>query len=203
MPLHDALPEFGNLLEVRLSKGVYTTEDSVRYTLFVAILRTASLTPEEIVLEHPHPTIQRAQVDTWILPTAKRQGVAIEFKYDREIPSALNGPRTQKAGKVFHDIYRLGQVSREMRRIFVYLASSEMSTYFLNKSNGLSGFFSLPEGQSLHIDESYLQGKSTTFVQACGPVPGVTVKLVFSRSLPRHHELRMFEILDVLPATEA
>jgi len=194
MNLHDTLPVFGNLLENRLSKAVFTTEDSVRYTLFAAILEKTSLRPEEIVLEQPHPSIQRAQIDTWIVPTETRKGAAIEFKYDRDIPSAQNTPRTQKAGKVFHDLYRLGLAPANLRRFFVYLASSEMSAYFLSPRNNLAGFFSLPANQPLKIDATFLHGRSNTFVQSCGIVPNVSVESIYSRSLPRQHELRVFEI---------
>lgn len=202
MNFHDVLPAFGDLLNTRLGKSVFTTEDSVRYTLFAAILERTSLRPEEIVLEQPHPSIQRAQIDTWILPTASRRGIAIEFKYDREIPSSQNTPRTQKAGKVFHDLYRLGLAPANLSRIFVYLSGSEMSSYFLNQSNGLAGFFSLPASQSLKIDATFLHGRSNTFTQACSQVPDVAVKLIYSRSLPRQHELRVFEVTNIESPTE-
>ena len=203
MNLRDALPAFGNLMDTRLGKSVFTTEDSVRYTLFAAILETTSLKPEEIVLEQPHPYIPRAQIDTWIPPTAIRRGVAIEFKYDREIPSAQNTPRTQKAGKVFHDLYRLGLAPAEFTRLFVYLAGAEMSSYFQNQINGVAGLFSLPVSETLAIDAAYLSGRSNTFAQACGQVPNVAVQLIYSRSLPKQHELRVFEVTNTSLRTEA
>lgn len=91
---------FAELLGRRLTKGVFTTEDSVRYTFFTALLEWERLAPEDIVLEHRHPTIASALIDTWI-PQLNGAGFAFEFKYDRDIPSGKNSPRTQRAGKKF------------------------------------------------------------------------------------------------------
>jgi hypothetical protein len=197
MEFRDALENFGDLLDTRLGSGVFTTEDSVRYTLFAALLTKWNLRPEEIVLEQPHPAIARAQIDAWIPAAGDRPGVAIEFKYDREMPSERNSPRTQKAGKVFHDLYRLGTLPKSVVRIFVYLTSSEMAGYFRNPSNGLSAFFALPLGRSLPIDAGFMQGRASTFVQSAGQVPSVAVRTLHSRSLSNNHELRVFEVQDI------
>jgi hypothetical protein len=66
------------------------------------------LKPEDIVLEHDHASIARAKIDTWI-PDYAGRSYAIEFKYDRPIPSKLNPPLTQKAGQVLRDVFRLAQ----------------------------------------------------------------------------------------------
>lgn len=85
-PLMAVLPAFAEFLDRRLAKGVFTTEDSVRYTFFWALSQTLKLAPEEIILEHPHPRITRAEIDTYI-PDLGGRAFAIEFKYDRENPA--------------------------------------------------------------------------------------------------------------------
>lgn len=65
---------FAELLRRRRDSGVMTTEGSVRYTFF-ATLAGDALLPERVVLEYPHPTIARAEIDTVIL--AADGGVAV------------------------------------------------------------------------------------------------------------------------------
>jgi hypothetical protein len=100
-------------------------------------------------------TIARRNASTW---NAKIDsvGVAVEFKYDRSIPSGKNAPRTQKAGKVFHDLFRLGQIAPGMRRLFVYVTAREMATYFANPKNRLREFFTLANDRSLRIVDPHL-----------------------------------------------
>jgi hypothetical protein len=40
---------FAELLERRLKRGVFTTEDAVRYTFFIALVQALNLRPEDIV----------------------------------------------------------------------------------------------------------------------------------------------------------
>ena len=56
---------------------------------------------------------------------------------------------------------------------------------------------------TLAIDAAYLSGRSNTFAQACGQVPNVAVQLIYSRSLPKQHELRVFEVTNTSLRTEA
>jgi len=193
MVLQSILERFGELLNVRLAKAVFTTEDSIRYTFFAALLEKGGVQPEDVILEYRHPGIAGAQIDTWI-PVLGGVGVAVEFKYDRGIPSGKNAPRTQKAGKVFHDLFRLGQIAPGMRRLFVYVTGREMAAYFVNPKNGLSKFFALANGRTLRIDREFIAGKSATFVGSVGKIPDVEVVSLFGRSLPDDHEVRVYEI---------
>lgn len=189
MMLHATLERFSDLLSVRLIKRIFTTEDSVRYTFFTALLQQSGLKPEDVVLECPHPSIAGAEIDTWI-PSFEAGGLAIEFKYDRDIPSGKNTPRTQKAGKVFHDLYRLGQIKNGARCLFIYLTGPEMASYFSNPSNGLTEFFSLPQGRTFPIDSAFMSGKSSTFASSVGKAPDVVVAALYGCSLPGKHEVR-------------
>ena len=193
MVLSTVFERFGDLLHTRLENDAPTTEDSVRYTFFAALLESGSIECHDVVLECPHPYIPRAEVDTWI-PTFNGGGLAIEFKYDRDIPSGRNTPRTQRAGKVFHDLYRLGRIGSPVRRVFVYLTGPEMAGYFGTPANGLAGFFLLPSGHSLPIDSAFLSGKSATFMASVGEIPNVIVTALYARSLPRLHYVRGYEV---------
>ena len=181
------------MLDTRLAKPVFTTEDSLRYTFFAALLECENLKPEDIILEHRHPTISSAQIDTWI-PTINGSGVAMEFKYDRHIPSGSNANRTQKAGKIFHDLYRLGQFEKTARRIFVYLSSSEMTNYFSSEKNGLSKFFSLAQGAALRIDDAFIAARAKSFTSMVPTAPNIEVVSLWTQGLPQNHLIRAYEV---------
>ena len=119
---------FNEILKNRLQNNVFTTEDSVRYSFFVALLLERSFDPNDIIMEYPHNRIKKAQVDTYI-PNYDGKEVIIEFKYDRAIPSGKNAPRPQKAGRHFNDMSRLLDFSTSLPaiRLFIYLTDSEMA----------------------------------------------------------------------------
>ncbi|HJV45277.1 MAG TPA: hypothetical protein VJ824_06075, partial [Bacillota bacterium] len=112
-----AICGFVEALRLRLDKGVFTTEDSVRYTFFTTLMNELNVQPYEVILENLHPSIERIKVDTYIPSTTNRKGLVSEFKYDREIPSGKNAPRPHKAGKVFADIYRLFQFDTDSNTV--------------------------------------------------------------------------------------
>src|SRR5438874_2334410 len=93
-----AVADFEQLLRRRLAAHVDTTEDGVRYTFFVALMR-CGISPEQVILESSHPTISGAKIDTVIPGTGAWPDTAIEFKYDRANLKGTNQPRPQKAGK--------------------------------------------------------------------------------------------------------
>ena len=62
--MKDIFAEFAQLLRKRFGQGVYTTEDSIRYTFFAALLAKSDLEAQDVVLEYPHPQIPGAEVDT-------------------------------------------------------------------------------------------------------------------------------------------
>jgi hypothetical protein len=96
--------------------------------------------------------------------------LVFEFKYDRGIPSGKNSPRTQKAGKVFADLFRLALFKAEnaIERYFIYVTDNEMVSYFNNSENKLYEFFNLPLEKQLAIDERYIKNHAKTFVKSVG-----------------------------------
>lgn len=196
MGLEKVIESFCDLLRIRLERDVFTTEDSIRYTFFAALLGVGGLRPEEIVLEYRHPAIARAEVDTWI-PSFSGRSLAIEFKYDRPLPGGKNTPRTQRAGHVFNDIRRLAPLATQLgsRCLIVYVATREMSSYFSNQENGLHFFFDLELTSTLTIDDGFFARKAVSFVTAARGPFNVCVVARAAAQLPKDHTVRIYEIL--------
>jgi len=186
---------FGELLEERFDLGVATTEDSVRYTLFAALLQSG-VKAHQIVLEYPHPAIERARIDTW-LNSYKESSIAIECKYDRDPPGGKNQPKTQKAGYVFKDLHRQVRVANGVgvRSYFIYVTSEEMAVYFRNPNNGHAEFWALEADKRLVIDEQYFSNKPQTFLNTLGGSFRANVVGTFSRALSGGNYLRAYEII--------
>jgi hypothetical protein len=193
--LAPGLIKFAELMGRRLQRGVFTTEDSVRYTFFIAIVEALGIDPADIVLEYPHTKIARAKIDTWI-PAFGGRAFAIEFKYDRPIPSKTNQPRTQKAGNLVKDLFRLAQIHSHsaVDALFVYLTSKEMAAYLGSAVNGLTEIFNPKEGSALRIDDRYLASRARTLRNAAGAITPCNIEVLLSRSLPGEYELRVYAV---------
>jgi hypothetical protein len=191
----EILEKFADLLDARFKHEVVTTENSVRYTFFGALL-DSGVKPHEVVLEYPHPAIERARIDTWI-PAYEGGSVALEFKYDRDPPGGMNQPKTQKAGYVFKDLHRQVQVARsvKIRSYFVDVTSQEMAVYFQNPNNGHAEFWDLATGHALDIEEAYFAAKPRTFMNAVGGAFRATVVGACRRALAGGKHLRAYEVI--------
>lgn len=195
--MNEVLRVFSALIDERIVSGVFTTEDSVRYTFFLALLEAKFCKHTDIILEMPHPTIPKAEVDLFIQGRDNRPATAFEFKYDRPIPSEKNAPRTQKAGAVFKDLFRLARVPKETatQRFFIYLTTQEMAEYFRNPVNNLVSFFELPEGQCYALAPKFVLGQAATFQNVVGSWPiGCQLTGAFRRNLSKQHFLRIFVV---------
>ena len=181
----------------RLKKGVYTTEDSVRYTFFGILVRDTNLSLHDIVLEQPHGTIKGAKIDAYF-PNFQGNEVIIEFKYDRGIPSGSNSPRSQKAGMLFNDMKRLLKFRAKTRlptmRLLIYLTDGEMASYMRNPRNNLVNFFDLKLGAHFLLDGSFFKNKSATFKDSAGEVFTARTTCDWSGKLPKKHELRIYRV---------
>lgn len=197
--MKEVLEEFSSLLEIRLHNNVYTTEDSVRYTFFIALLKKANIAPHEVILECPHPKISRAEIDTYVPSTAERAGLVVELKYDRQLPSGRNQKRTENAGKLFNEIFRLTQFDTDPNAtlLVIYFTDKEMANYLRNPTNGLVDFFELQVGEVLIIDDNYISTKSATFRGVIGGSINREIKAIWSEKMPNQHEVRVYEILHI------
>ena len=193
--LASALESFAKLLSQRLDLRVATTEDSIRYTFFAALL-TSGLEPYRVVLEFPHLEIKGARVDTVILDEKFEPSTAIEFKYDRRNPGGTNQPLPLKAGSAFADLGRLAKLPESQTRLFVHVMDGELSRYLASPRNGLNALFNLREGSELIIDAAFLNGRSPTFMGRIGTWPnGIRVRCLTSLDLPNEHFLRIYQIV--------
>ena len=182
---------------------VPTTEDSIRYTFFAALIASGEIEPHEVLLEVPHPKIRRAKIDT-VLPSLSGRPIAIEFKYDREIPSSSAVPKPQNAGELFKDFSRLAlyTTNPEPERLLVYCTDHVMVKYFQNIVNGHTAFFSLALRERLMVDDAYIASKPAAFQKALGTELLVELECVWSESLPNHHELRIYNVLPITVASD-
>jgi hypothetical protein len=101
------LNDFAALLSVRLSRNVFTTEDSIRYTLNASLIR-AGIAPDRIIVEYKHPTIPGAEVDTVILDARFRPFRGSSMEAFRSLPAT--GNRAQKSSTqelLLHGITKL------------------------------------------------------------------------------------------------
>jgi hypothetical protein len=191
------LNDFAALLSVRFSRNVFTTEDSIRYTLYASLLRSG-ISPDRIIVEHRHPAIPGAEVDTVILDAAGNLAAAIEFKYNRPIPSGRNLPLPQAAGNLFRDIFRLAAFKNVAFRYFVYLTSRELAQYLSNSARGLDCFFDLPEGKEIALDEAVFKNCPQTFHrQMERRTDNVKLRSLISKPCPGENFLRVYRIESV------
>ena len=65
--------------------------------MLLAALVRHGLQPERIVMEFPHPKMDRKKVDTVVVGDDHQPVLAIEFKYHRRSLSGRNKPRTAPA----------------------------------------------------------------------------------------------------------
>ena len=186
--------QFADLLDIRFRKEIHTSEDAVRYTMFASMLYE-DIPSDSLSFEYPHQILGGKKIDTW-LQIDKEKPIAIEFKYDRSIPSGLNLPRPQKAGSVFYDLYRLLLVNTSIGATcyFVYVTTAEMAAYFTNPGNGHSAFFELLPGAAIEIQSDYFSGKPQTFRKHSKKEFEARIKGVLSRSLSADHSLRIYEV---------
>lgn len=186
--------DFVKLLWQRLGAGVYTTEDSIRFTFFAALLQNG-VRPEQVVLEFPHPVMRGARVDAVILDAQGEPGSAVEFKYDRTTPGGSNQPKPQKAGSVFADLARLLRFAPLASRSLVYVTDKEIARYLAAPANGLASVFQLRDGDSVQVGPDFFIGRSQTFLRSMGQWPRAAMLWsVACCEMPREHYLRIYHV---------
>jgi hypothetical protein len=186
--------DFAELLRRRLELGVYGSEDSVRYMLFAALVQHG-VAPERVVMEYPHPGLEKKEIDTVVVGDDLQPVLVIECKYDRAIPGGRNKPRTQAAGGLFKDMGRLAILEWPADRYFVYLTDKEMYAHLRSPRNGLLEIFDLAVGSALELTTQYFQGRAQTFMNRMGAWPGrIAIRSVVAANLPRDHYLRVYEV---------
>lgn len=196
MPLRTVFERFAELLDHRLSRGILTTEDSVRYTFFYALTETLKLHPADVILEHPHPALPGSKkIDVLISAAQQRPAIALEFKYDRN-KSDHNKARTKQAAAVVTDVFRLARMPAKAAglKYLVYLTDPEMESHFLSPKNRLSDLINVGN-QGYRLMPGNFAGHSKTFREGLGQFETECEMVgVFKKLLAERHSLRVFQV---------
>lgn len=193
--MNKVFDKFLSLLNERYSSGVYTSEDSIRYTFFYSLMIMDSYLHTDIILESPHPTIQRAKLDTYIYSRGKRPSLAIEFKYDRSRKD--NQTRTENAGKLFKDIFRLARMPNieNEKHYLIYITDNEMAKYFRNTRNRLNNFFDLPIRNHFYVRKSILENRPYSFLKHTSNLfINCALACVSSNKIIDNYLIRIYEV---------
>ncbi len=190
--MNEVFERFASYLHDRFERGTFTTEDSVRYTLFHALSETIS--PAQIVVEAPHPTISGKRVDLVAPIGSDGALLAIEFKYDRR--AKMNAPMPMKAGALIHDFVRMAALPEQYRlRYVVYVTDDEMHGYFERSAlRTKMGFYGAVSGTQCIVDAALLSEQSATLRNRAALTQGLCVTIVHAARLPAHHNLRVFAV---------
>ena len=160
------LATFRQELSQCLESGAWTLESDVR-DAFVNALVSVGGTQSQIQREAPHVTLPRSYgwIDllVWDVPVGSQ--CAIEFKYDRGIPSGYNQPKTQKAGAIFADFIRRLHWPTSDQRLFVYATDSEMRNYLTASPTILSRVLQEAPGASIDLDSTSFRDLPKTITQ--------------------------------------
>jgi hypothetical protein len=192
--------DFVDLLRRRLEFGTYGSEDSVRYMLFAALVQHG-VQPERVVMEFPHPGMDKKKIDTVVVGDDGKPILAVEFKYHRRSLSGRNKPRTLASGSLFKDMSRLAVLEWPADRYFIYLSDDEMALYLRSPSVGLGDILDLPVGSELELTPDTFANRPPTFFRRVGVWPGrIAIRSVAAQDLPFKHLVRVYEVGRVRPA---
>ena len=188
--------EFARDLGVRLAAGTHTTEDTVRYYFWNALINRGgdlhSMVPEK---PHPHPPMARSEVDLWL--SAAPLGPAwVEVKYDRPSSGSGDMPRTMKYGALLADFFKLAMIEDTATKIVLYVSTAEMVQHLQNNASGLLQATERP----WCIGPDDLQGLPKTALKTIeenvalsDPAPRLRVSVVTSK-LIEDHEAYLFQV---------
>lgn len=188
--------EFVEFLEKRFLSNIVITEDSIRYDLFQC-LNQNGVNSTSMVLEFPHPSLPHHEVDLVIVSKTNAPEIAIECKYDRKNKGGSNQNRTQRAGKLFQDIYKLKQIKEihsNCRCFFIYITDDEMTNYLTREQNSFGDFFALKPQQVFEINENYLTFRADSFRDKLGDLFNCKLKCVANVNV-LNNSLRIYEVL--------
>jgi len=193
--------EFAREMGVRLSARTYTTEDTIRYYFWHALIRHGAdlhaMVPEK---PHPHPSMARKEVDLWL--SAAPFGPAwLEVKYNRPPSGMGDMPRTMKYGALLADFFKLSMIEDASLKIVFFVSTPEMVHYLKNNAPGLLQSAERP----WCIGPDDLQGLPKTALKTIeenvtlsDPAPRLKVSVVTSKPI-EDHEAYLFQVQQDTP----
>jgi hypothetical protein len=199
--IQSVIDQFLSLLEKCLRSRGCTSEADVRDVFRDALI--ANQVPySNIRYEEPHRHLggSSGRIDVLVLESSGLGRSAIEFKYDREIDSGHNQPRTQKAGALYADLSRLLRWPNQDWRYFIYLTDDEMYYYLSGGGDVFGRTFRPSSGYHVDLDSNSFDDKPDAFhgKMRTWPCKATLWNLAFKRfesGLPRHH-LWIFQVLN-------
>lgn len=198
MNLQETFNCFADLVEERLKPGIFSTEDSIRYTFFLALIQSGYCHHIEVELEKSHPTIKGAEIDLLVRKNIDRPSFACEFKYDRINPSLQISARTQSAGALFKDMFRLAHIPKEIADSLyvIYLTDIEMARYYRNPKNRMANLLDLSEEDNYYLDSTFVDNKAKTFRTAVqNLIFPCNLHQVFRKDYPGSYYLRIYQVI--------
>ena len=136
------------------SKDFSTSEDTVRYVFFHALMKVGKYRLEEIELEKPckDPYFGKSKFDLFV-KTKNSYPLVIEFKYHKQHKESAF---TSEVGALFWDFAKLvSELDGRKNKIaayFVYVLRESMKAYLDNpRRKRLRCFFNLKKGSSMRF----------------------------------------------------
>ncbi|MFC2031433.1 hypothetical protein ACFLWA_12000, partial [Chloroflexota bacterium] len=151
----EILAELVQSLDRRLGRNVLTTEDTVRYYFFLRLVE-AGIKPGTMILERPHPRLERKQIDLTVVHPGGSWD--FELKYHRPIPSGRNRPSTQLRGQIVSDLYKLA-LGDGKRKYLLYVADPKMAANWQRHARAM---VSSSRPSTIQIDWNWLSQQPKT-----------------------------------------
>jgi hypothetical protein len=196
--LTPALAEFAKLLKHRLERSVVTNEDTVRYTFYYALIKGLRLKPDDITVEPKHEKIGGARLDLRIIKFSGLE-YSFEFKYENHYLLGEENKSGQLPARMLGDIFRLARLHEggkelQCETLFIYLTARWGKNYFRNSKNTLTEVFDLPIGNTLLMDEDYLNQRPHIQKKRIGDIIPCRIQGLYSCCLPDRHALRVYRV---------
>lgn len=166
--LENSINKAATYINDRLNKGLYMTEDTIRYVLFYSLMESNNFpSPNVITLEKKYSAFNSTNVNKFIVNPDKRELDtyfeirkeidAIEVKYNRN-NSKVSYDETAQLGHLFNDINRLVCLENIDRYLF-YVTDSEMDKYLKSGRNTpkeIKEFYTLSKNRTVNLYDCLL-----------------------------------------------
>lgn len=139
-----AFQDFSTNLFDRFSKGIFTSEDNVRYYFVDSIKKELFLSNLDVILEQKYNNSSIRKYRNVInlgsnLEMDAQFNIGSDYSIFSEIKYHPNGKSslttTENAGELINDLIRLSSIKNKGRKLLIYVFESEMHNYFSGNSS--------------------------------------------------------------------